>query len=117
MSEAAVEVPAAPAAEVAAAPAPVVATDAGAGAAAATAVDAPVKKETKLSAASKEFVPRASAPAFVPKGQPAMPPMPQVMPMQGEPGVRGAPGKGYDQYYPQPVYPVSHRPSTHSSQT
>jgi hypothetical protein len=105
MSEAAVEVPAVPTAEVAAAAAPAVAMDAGA--AAAAAVDAPLKKETKLSAASKEFVPRASAPAFVPKGQPVMPPIPQTMPMQGEPGVRGAPGKGYDQYYPQPVYPVS----------
>ena len=62
-------------------------------------VDTPVtvKKEVKLNADVKAFVPRAAAAEFVPRTAPMATPVPQSGPMHG-----GRGGKGYNDYYPGP---------------
>jgi hypothetical protein len=71
----------------------------------------PVKKEIKLNASVKEFVPRGSAPEFVPKTmqQPGgMMPIPQGGPMHGGRGGKGGYNDGYYQVPPQ--YQVTFSP-------
>lgn len=65
--------------------------------------DASAKKETKLNADVKAFVPRATAAVFVPKSPATMAPISQAMPPHGG-GGRG--GKGYDYYSSSPQYQV-----------